>query len=99
VPAAGKCLEDGITLETGPGETKSCAPYRCQGGECASPCVTSSQCTSVFACDHGECVQLADDASTEEGGCGCRAAGSAPTRGALALWLVGIALLARRRRA
>jgi MYXO-CTERM domain-containing protein len=97
VPAAGKCLSDGITLETGPGETKSCSPYRCQGGECTDPCVTSSQCVSGFACDQGKCVALEGEAADDGGGCGCRLA-SKQRDGSAALVLVGLALFMARRR-
>jgi MYXO-CTERM domain-containing protein len=97
VPAAGKCLSDGITLETGPGETKNCSPYRCQGGECTDPCVTSSHCTSGFACDQGECIQLEGEASDDGGGCGCRL-GSKQRDGSGLLLLLGIASLMLRRR-
>ncbi len=99
VPAVGKCLADGITLETGPGETKNCSPYRCQAGECTEPCVTSSQCVSGFACDQGKCVKLDDAQSSDEGGCGCRLPAGGGGNGAWLLLAAGLGLrLGRRRR-
>jgi MYXO-CTERM domain-containing protein len=96
VPSAGKCLADGVTLETGPGETKNCSPYRCQGGECTDPCVTSSQCANGFACDQGQCVKLESEAA-DDGGCGCRtSSGTGTASGILAL--LGLMLLGARRR-
>jgi MYXO-CTERM domain-containing protein len=99
VPAAGKCASDGVTLELASGETKSCSPYRCLGGECADPCATSSQCVAGFACDQGECVALDDAAGADEGGCGCRTGAGTETRG-LGFWalLLALALAASRRR-
>jgi hypothetical protein len=90
VPAAGKCAADGVTLETSTGETKSCAPYRCQGGECSEPCVTSSDCVSGFACDQATCVALSDPASSDDGGCGCRVPASHGSQA----WALLLALLA-----
>lgn len=97
VPSAGKCLSDGVTLETSGGETKDCSPYRCLGGQCAQPCATSSQCVEGFACDLGECVPLANADTSSEDGCGCATARTTAAR-SLPVALLSLALALRRRR-
>ena len=100
-PIGAQCIDD-VTLELPNGETQDCTPFACNRVDCHSTCSSASQCAPNHRCTaDGNCVPIEDDegGSNDDGGCGCRAAGTPPSGrlGALGL-LLGLGLLASRRR-
>jgi len=88
--AAGRCVR--TTCAT----TADCAGGQdCVEGRCRSPCTTSSECAGGEICDgtSGVCTPVG---IRDDGGCGCRVAGS--NRAPLPLLgLLGLAAIVRRR--
>jgi hypothetical protein len=93
------CSADGLELIDDTGASIACSPYRCEGARCRESCEASADCAPGFACNPGrsECEKVAPPAADEDSGCGCRVNGR--SRGGFSYaWLVGVALLLRRRR-
>jgi MYXO-CTERM domain-containing protein len=89
------------------GSETDCKPYRCAAGVCRDTCSTSNDCAAGYTCQVNVCrAETAEEPSgtpassaNVDKGCGCKAAG-APSHGTAGLaFMLGIALLARRRRA
>ncbi len=83
-----RCVDD-FTLRDPNGVDVDCLPYRCEGEACLDTCARTTDCSSSYVCDPdtARCVQSAPTA-TDDGGCGCRAPGSAPRSTALSSLLV-----------
>jgi MYXO-CTERM domain-containing protein len=102
VPAMARCSSDLRTSLQASGEALSCAPYLCDPttGGCRSLCNGTLECASGNVCDPDDraCHAPPQEASNEEGGCGCRMGQRLP----VATWAPGLVLLAflvlRRRR-
>ena len=75
-----------------------CDPYLCGGsGSCTATCQTTADCAPDSACNaSGECVAAptADDAQTDEAGCGCRFSGNRHSM----LWVLFLSLVLLRKR-
>ena len=96
------CAADGHTVVDGEGHETDCAPYVCSGGQCASTCLSASDCVTPSVCDDmSQCVALSSSTGSSASACACAtgARGRAGTgcRGVLAL--VALAAARRRRRA
>jgi hypothetical protein len=83
---------DGIEIE--------CSPYLCMAdGTCRTTCGSAADCAEGFVCDGaGQCVTVAASDGAGDDGCGCRLAGAPAAPARQAAWLLGAALLLRRRR-
>ncbi len=85
------------------GEAENCGAYLCDrsSGTCRSECSSIDDCASGSICDANRtCVpESVSSAGAADGSCGCRVSGDPTQRShqALALALVGLALLRRRR--
>jgi len=70
-----QCTPDGTGVVESNGSTSACAPYLCSGGECATSCDNSNQCSSGNVCDtslgQGQCVAT-KSAASDQGGCEIR---------------------------
>jgi hypothetical protein len=99
---SGSCVEpkskcegaDAVDLSSG--ERKSCAPYACARGKCASRCATTDECTGGAICDQGSCTTGVPPVDSS-GGCvyGTRAGSGA--FGLVALAAIRTAQAIRRR--
>jgi MYXO-CTERM domain-containing protein len=81
VPAGARCVDGDTAAEDVNGQKRSCHPYFCAGGSCQSSCTQSTDCASGFVCDPAAhaCVAASAASGTaaeDEGGCGCRTAGT-----------------------
>ncbi|MBM4363162.1 MAG: hypothetical protein FJ104_10810, partial [Deltaproteobacteria bacterium] len=88
------CNELG-SVEYPSGQTERCAPFGCENGACLTRCASDDECHTSAHCSERteQCLFSSDDS-----GCGCRAAGGGRPAGppaALAALLIG--LLAARR--
>jgi MYXO-CTERM domain-containing protein len=103
VTGASSCSPDGAESQPENGEPVACGAYLCDPttGGCRIVCDSTSQCAAGYVCNpsSNRCDRV-PSAAEEDGGCGCRSAGSTRHGSALATLaaLVGLALLARRRR-
>jgi MYXO-CTERM domain-containing protein len=105
IPTAsgGVCDDAGLVLTSADDTKTDCNPYVCRAGECLRNCTDSSDCQTGFICNtsagDGVCEAVTNmPTNKDDGGCGCRVTGGAPTPGhALPLALVGWLALARRR--
>lgn len=101
--------QDDHTVKTAGGTLQPCKG-RCLAGVCSSSCSQQADCASGFTCQQGNCSESGSGGqnaggapaspaapSQEEGGCGCRAVGSA-TSGAGWGWMLALSLLSARRR-
>jgi hypothetical protein len=66
VEPKGTCEGD-VAIDTLSGERKSCAPYHCARGKCASRCSTTTDCVGGALCDQGSCVRPGEN--DDAGGC------------------------------
>ncbi len=89
------CLTDSVVHQPG-GENESCGAYKCVSGRCNTTCSDDDDCATGNICPP-QFRTCGPAKSSDDGGCGCRAAGrDTPTRfGLLALLASG--LFARRR--
>ncbi len=82
------------------GNEQDCSPYACASGRCNTDCSSSADCVADAICDPDRktCTTQVSSGS-DNTGCGCRISGMPVRRrdGAL-VWLVALALVARRRR-
>jgi hypothetical protein len=92
------CTDDGLSLKTG-GAPRSCAPYRCEAGECLDHCGAGADCAPGSVCGtDGRCAPAPASASADpgsSGGCATRDRGDL----AGALLVAAAAWWLRRRRA
>jgi hypothetical protein len=82
------------------GGTQDCFPFTCEAsGTCRTTCTATDQCVTGYVCVGTECVASGGSAAAppDEGGCGCRMAGSRE-RGLPAILLGTLLACARRRR-
>lgn len=95
VAPRGQCVGE-ATARLPDGTEQDCGAYRCENGQCAQVCSSIDDCVAGNACTpEGACVP-ADDAPSDDAGCGCRLA---PRSSIAEIWSVlGLVLLLRRRR-
>jgi MYXO-CTERM domain-containing protein len=95
------CSADGLELIDDTGNAIPCRPYRCEGALCRDSCETTADCAPGFSCnpENQRCEEVAETATADDSGCGCRVAGSSDQGGRWAAWLLGAGLAfgARRR--
>jgi hypothetical protein len=94
VAPGGATCDGDHTMIGANGDTEDCAPYKCSTANvCLTACSSRADCTSNMSCTpDGRCQPEEQDAGTDKGGCGCRAAGrtrSAGWMGLLFLMAVG----------
>ena len=102
-PANTLCANDGHTVVDGEGHETDCTPYVCSGGQCASTCMSASDCVTPNVCnDMSQCVALPSGGGGSASACACAigARGGAGTGcGGGGLALAALAATRRRRRA
>jgi hypothetical protein len=97
------CEKDGRTLRSPDGTIKDCKPYVCEADKCKEACTSSTDCLAGHVCDSASknCIATGKGGAAEEdSGCGCRLpgrSGSPRAPLALALVLIGVGVLRRRR--
>ncbi len=80
------------------GEQTACPAFACDGDQCSDACETDADCTRAMQCSEGKCIEPYLINAVDEGTCGCRAPGTAPSRHAAWLALAAASLLALTRR-
>ena len=95
---AAACLDES-TLRDAEGREVDCAPHRCAGGRCATPCSSSLDCLPGYGCDRDRACTPLEPAAPPPESCGCRVAGlDAPWRWAPILLVLPLARRFARRR-
>ncbi|MGZ3421864.1 MAG: kelch repeat-containing protein [Polyangiales bacterium] len=91
--------EDAVVLASPDGNKKDCSPYRCNASQCGSSCASSEECAPGFVCESStsHCVAAAP-APEDSGGCALGATPSRRGTDALAVLVVTLLALHRRRR-
>jgi len=103
VPRVARCTDDGTGVDDGAGRISPCNPYKCRGAKCLESCTLTDDCVNGTICDGNKCVTPPSPAggtgpgTTEDPGCGCTTPRSGANTKGLALGVLFIGLLIRRR--
>lgn len=104
--SSSKCSDDGASVVDADSKSVSCDPYVCKAGSCLTSCSNSLDCQQGKVCNtdqgNGVCEAPDTQATADDAGCGCRAAGARPIGGssgpALLVLLAAFGAIARRRK-
>jgi len=96
---ASKCDGDHTVTSADGKTTTDCTPYRCDAsGKCRTSCAITSECAGSAVCDNGVCTTPASNGDTgDSGGCAVRPTSARSGGAVLAVLLLGLARLRRRR--
>ncbi|HEY8428533.1 MAG TPA: FG-GAP repeat protein [Sandaracinaceae bacterium] len=84
---------DGASAECPAPTRRACEPYVCGDDTCSTSCTNDRDCVEGHVCEDGACVRRVHRGS----GCGCAVPGRATGAAPLALLVLALALVARRR--
>jgi hypothetical protein len=87
------CLNPHLSQDTD-GRKHDCTPFLCEEGTCRTSCDVPEDCADDYACRDGDCVLVRPrtEATTSDGGCGCRTAGRRSSEIPWALWACFVAI-------